>query len=72
MQYLEREARFVEIQRRADWLQEQLDSNSREKTELLRQAAQFQQLLLQKEHPFAILVHAAMYMSLVACKLISM
>ena len=49
LQYLEREARFVEIQRRADWLQEQLDSNSREKTELLKQAAQFQQLLLQKE-----------------------
>ncbi len=50
LQYLEREARFVEIQRRADWLQEQLDSNSREKTELLKQAAQFQQLLLQKEN----------------------
>ena len=49
LQYLEREARFVEIQRRADWLQEQLDSNSREKTELLKQADQFQQLLLQKE-----------------------
>jgi len=31
-------------------LQEQLDSNSREKTELLKQADQFQQLLLQKEH----------------------
>ena len=45
-----REARFVETQRRADWLQEQLDSNSREKTELLKQADQFQQLLLQKEH----------------------
>ena len=61
LQYLERdassrkelqswEARFVETQRRADWLQEQLDSNSREKTELLKQADQFQQLLLQKEH----------------------
>lgn len=60
LQYLERdassrkelqswEARFVETQRRADWLQEQLDSNSREKTELLKQADQFQQLLLQKE-----------------------
>ena len=49
LQYLEREARFVEIQRRADWLQEQLDSNSREKTELFKQADQFQQLLLQKE-----------------------
>ena len=47
LQYLEQEARFVEIQRRADWLQEQLDSNSREKTELLKQADQFQQLLLQ-------------------------
>lgn len=43
------EARFVETQRRADLLQEQLDSNSREKTELLKQADQFQQLLLQKE-----------------------
>ena len=61
LQYLERdassrkelqswEARFVETQRRADWLQEQLDSNSCEKTELLKQADQFQQLLLQKEH----------------------
>ena len=60
MQYLEREAssrkelqsweaRFAETQRRADWLQEQLDSNSREKTELFKQAGQFQQLLLQKE-----------------------
>ncbi len=60
LQYLERdassrkelqswEARFVETQRRADWLQEQLDSNSREKTGLLKQADQFQQLLLQKE-----------------------
>ena len=60
LQYLERdassrkelqswEARFVETQRRADWLQEQLDSNSREKTELLKQADQFHQLLLQKE-----------------------
>ena len=45
-----REARFVETQRRADLLQEQLDSNSREKTELLKQADQFQQLLLQKEY----------------------
>ena len=43
------EARFTETQRRADWLQEQLDSNSREKTELFKQADQFQQLLLQKE-----------------------
>ena len=61
LQYLEREessrkelqsweARFAETQRRADWLQEQLDSNSREKTELFKQADQFQQLLLQKEH----------------------
>ena len=61
LQYLERdassrkelqswEARFVETKRCADWLQEQLDSNSREKTELLKQADQFQQLLLQKEH----------------------
>ena len=61
LQYLERdassrkelqswEARFVETQRCADWLQEQLDSNSREKTELLKQADQFQQLLLQKEY----------------------
>jgi hypothetical protein len=41
--------RFVELQSRADWLQEQLDSNSRQKTELLKQADQFQQLLLQKE-----------------------
>ena len=60
LQYLEREAssrkelqsweaRFAETQRRADWLQEQLDSNSREKTELFKQADQFQQLLLQKE-----------------------
>ena len=60
LQYLEREAssrkelqsweaRFAETQRRADWLQEQLDSNSREKTELFKQAGQFQQLLLQKE-----------------------
>ena len=60
LQYLEREAssrkelqsweaRFTEIQRRADWLQGQLDSNSREKTELFKQADQFQQLLLQKE-----------------------
>ena len=60
LQYLEREAssrkelqsweaRFIETQRRADWLQEQLDSNSREKTELFKQADQFQQLLLQKE-----------------------
>ena len=60
LQYLEREAssrkelqsweaRFTETQRRADWLQEQLDSNSREKTELFKQADQFQQLLLQKE-----------------------
>ena len=43
------EVRFVELQSRADWLQEQLDSNSRQKTELLKQADQFQQLLLQKE-----------------------
>ena len=43
------EARFVEAQRHVDWLQEQLDSNSREKTELFKQADQFQQLLLQKE-----------------------
>ena len=60
LQYLERESssrkelqswetRFTEIQRRADWLQGQLDSNSREKTELFKQADQFQQLLLQKE-----------------------
>ena len=60
LQYIEREAssrkelqsweaRFAETQRRADWLQEQLDSNSREKTELFKQAGQFQQLLLQKE-----------------------
>ena len=60
LQYLEREAssrkelqswetRFTEIQCRADWLQGQLDSNSREKTELFKQADQFQQLLLQKE-----------------------
>ncbi|MBT90967.1 MAG: hypothetical protein CL921_05375 [Deltaproteobacteria bacterium] len=60
LQYLEREAssrkelqsweaRFAETQRRADWLQEQLDSNSREKTELFKQADQFQQLLSQKE-----------------------
>ena len=60
LQYLEREAssrkelqsweaRFTETQRRADWLQGQLDSNSREKTELFKQADQFQQLLLQKE-----------------------
>jgi hypothetical protein len=43
------EVRFVELQSRADWLQEQLDSNSHQKTELLKQADQFQQLLLQKE-----------------------
>jgi hypothetical protein len=43
------EARLTETQRRADWLQEQLDSNSREKKELLKQADQFQQLLLEKE-----------------------
>jgi len=60
LQYIEREAssrkelqsweaRFAETQRRADWLQEQLDSNSREKTELFKQADQFQQLLSQKE-----------------------
>ena len=60
LQYLEREvssrkelqsweSRFAETQRRADWLQEQLDSNSREKTELFKQADQYQQLLSQKE-----------------------
>ena len=43
------QSRFEDSQRRTDWLQGQLESSSREKSELIKQADQFQQLLLQKE-----------------------
>jgi chromosome segregation ATPase len=44
------ETRYADAQQRLDWLQAQLDTSSREKTELLKQSGQFQQLLMQKEH----------------------